>query len=209
MWLVTKVGFFSVVAHRDDPDLMLVRGRSDEDLAQLHAFAAERRIPLPDVLPTPTADYCCRLFVTRRDWETLAAALAAAIDYPNFKEAVHGDPERDTAYMQMWAVMRRFQRQKTDAAEDADLPAWSEPGGDYYQTAFHYMETTIDDWYDDEPDEDVVFAFLDELRDSGVTNMFGARPYLQDEFGFDKKEAGQWLTQWMQTYAGRHGLEES
>lgn len=30
--------------------------------------------------------------------------------------------------------------------------------------------------------------YLDELRESGVTNMFGAVPYLQEEFGVDKKE---------------------
>ena len=207
MWLVTTLGFFSVVAHRDDLDLVLVRGRSGEDLAQLRAFAAERQIPLPDVLATPTADYGCRLFVTRQDWEQLAAALAAGIDYPNFKEAVHGDAGRDAAYLQMWAAMRRFQAQKAGDVAETVRPAWSEPGGDYFQSAFDYMEEEVDDWYDEGPSEEVVFAYLDELRDSGVTNMFGARPYLQDEFGFDKKEAGQWLTQWMQTYAGRHGLE--
>ncbi len=37
-------------------------------------------------------------------------------------------------------------------------------------------------------DEGVVkdmHVFLDALRDSGVTNMFGAAPYLQKEFGLD------------------------
>ena len=28
--------------------------------------------------------------------------------------------------------------------------------------------------------------FLDELRESGDTNMFGAQPYIVDEFGIDK-----------------------
>ena len=41
------------------------------------------------------------------------------------------------------------------------------------------------------------FDFLDELRLSGETNMFGAAPYLQAEFGIDKKEAREILQNWM------------
>ena len=41
--------------------------------------------------------------------------------------------------------------------------------------------------------------YLDELRDSGVTNMFGAVPYLQEEFGLDKKEARDILLTWMKS----------
>ena len=41
------------------------------------------------------------------------------------------------------------------------------------------------------------FDFLDELRLSGETNMFGAAPYLQDEFGIDKREAREILQNWM------------
>ncbi len=40
-------------------------------------------------------------------------------------------------------------------------------------------------------------------------NVFGVRPYLQDEYGFGKQEAGDWLTRWMETCVGRHGLEAS
>lgn len=46
----------------------------------------------------------------------------------------------------------------------------------------------------DETMKDEVFQYLNELRDSAVTNMYGARPYLMQEFGFDKKEAAEWLT---------------
>jgi len=45
-----------------------------------------------------------------------------------------------------------------------------------------------------------VFTYLNELRDSGVTNMFGATPYLVDEFGFDKRNAANYLILWMQSY---------
>ncbi len=42
--------------------------------------------------------------------------------------------------------------------------------------------------------------YLDRLRESGETNMFGASPYLQNEFGLEKREAREILSQWMKTY---------
>ena len=42
--------------------------------------------------------------------------------------------------------------------------------------------------------------FLDDLRESGETNMFGAASYLQEEFGLDKKEARAVLSTWMQAF---------
>lgn len=45
-----------------------------------------------------------------------------------------------------------------------------------------------------------VKEFLDNLRESGVTNMFGAAPYIQEGFGVDKKDAKELLMQWMEEY---------
>lgn len=42
--------------------------------------------------------------------------------------------------------------------------------------------------------------FLDELRESGETNMFGATPYLMNEFGIDRKEAHEILSAWMKSF---------
>lgn len=53
-------------------------------------------------------------------------------------------------------------------------------------------------------DENEVFEFLDDLRDSGVTNMFGARPYIVEEFDIEPEEAGQLLSKWMKTFSERH-----
>ena len=46
--------------------------------------------------------------------------------------------------------------------------------------------------------------FLDDLRDSGATNMFGAAPYLVEEFGVTRHEAKDLLLTWMQTFAERN-----
>ena len=41
------------------------------------------------------------------------------------------------------------------------------------------------------------FEYLDKLRLSGKTNMFGAGAYLQEEFGLDRREARDILMTWM------------
>jgi len=44
-------------------------------------------------------------------------------------------------------------------------------------------------------------SYLDALRESGVTNMFGATPYLIGAFPeLDKKEASAILSEWMRTF---------
>ena len=44
------------------------------------------------------------------------------------------------------------------------------------------------------------WIYLENLRKSGVTNMFGATPYLMEEFNLDKKEATKILSDWMHNY---------
>jgi hypothetical protein len=46
------------------------------------------------------------------------------------------------------------------------------------------------------------FEFLDDLRESGVTNMFGAAPYLQEQFGASRQEAREMLLAWMKHKEG-------
>lgn len=48
-------------------------------------------------------------------------------------------------------------------------------------------------------------VFLDALRVTGVTNMFGAQPYIRDEFpGLTETQARTVLVHWMKTFAARH-----
>ena len=42
--------------------------------------------------------------------------------------------------------------------------------------------------------------FLDELRESGKTNMFGARPLLMDEFMMGSVQSQAVLSYWMKTF---------
>ena len=51
------------------------------------------------------------------------------------------------------------------------------------------MKTTNEYW-----------IYLEQLRRSGVTNMFGAVPYIMNEFGVSKAEASKILSDWMKNY---------
>ena len=44
------------------------------------------------------------------------------------------------------------------------------------------------------------FDYLVELRDSGVTNMWGAAPYLEREFNLTRNEAKDILLAWIKTF---------
>ena len=41
------------------------------------------------------------------------------------------------------------------------------------------------------------FRYLNRLRESGATNMYGAAPYLEMEFDMTRREARQVLIEWM------------
>ena len=41
------------------------------------------------------------------------------------------------------------------------------------------------------------FQFLNRLRESGETNMYGASPYVQCAFDLTKREASVILVEWM------------
>ncbi len=43
-------------------------------------------------------------------------------------------------------------------------------------------------------------VYLDELRESGVTNMYGAGTYLSRDFGVTRNESHEILGYWMETF---------
>lgn len=113
MWIVTTLGFFSVVKNTNRNGTVLVRARVREDLERLCASGlinAQAR----QIYDTPASDYPYRLIVPLEDWVDCAGKLAHRVDYPNFKsevERVQGYP-RAELYHRVWAALRglcRFQ----------------------------------------------------------------------------------------------------
>ena len=45
---------------------------------------------------------------------------------------------------------------------------------------------------------------LDDLRESGITNMYGAGAYLQEEFDLSRTDARTVLKYWMESFSERN-----
>ena len=58
------------------------------------------------------------------------------------------------------------------------------------------------------PQEKEVMEYLNLLRDSGITNMFGASIYIQTEFAIEKNEATRILSLWMNNFNEKAEYEE-
>jgi hypothetical protein len=52
--------------------------------------------------------------------------------------------------------------------------------------------------------EDEHLEYLDDLRESGATNMFGAAPWLKREFSLSPAEARAVLSYWIHTFSERN-----
>lgn len=100
MWIFLNDAFLSIVDKGGDGTTLLVRARRKEDIEHL--------FPDAEVSKTPANDYRFRARVNR---EKVAQAMGDAIrsiHYPNFKGSVK-ERTRHDAYMDVWAVMHRFQ----------------------------------------------------------------------------------------------------
>lgn len=107
MWLITAQGFYSVVAHRNDPEKLLVRARVREDLETLR-----EQIPDMRIFSDRQADYRWRAIVSRAEWVVALAQLAEEIDYANFKNAVRDSQgaDRSRLYARVWEALRGLQQ---------------------------------------------------------------------------------------------------
>ena len=100
MWVFTTDGFYSAVAHRSEPNTIIVRSRVREDAERL----ADRLLVEVEVQHTPQADYPWRLFVSRPVFARYLAEQVETMEYPNFKATI-SDPKRSAVYHGVWAEL--------------------------------------------------------------------------------------------------------
>ena len=115
MWIFTPQGMFSIVQHRQNPDVLLVRARCREDLQAFADSVLGAGNGTVKIKRTPQADYRWRCTVPRDVFIRWLYGQAMGIRYPNFKAAVHGEPDRDLAYTRCWHAMRDFQDNRVRA----------------------------------------------------------------------------------------------
>ena len=49
-------------------------------------------------------------------------------------------------------------------------------------------------------EEKEMFDYLNDLRDSGITNMYGASPYIEEQFEIEEPKARKVLSKWMNNF---------
>lgn len=63
------------------------------------------------------------------------------------------------------------------------------------------------DFIESEEELEEYLEYLDKLRESGVTNMYGAGSFIERAFDIPLKDAHKILTYWMHTFSERHPNE--
>lgn len=121
MYLITKYGWYSVVAAMNDhgrpnPEKIVIRARSVDHFKRLSAAGCPGLAGLvPDV--TPDRDYFCRIVVSKDTWFEISAFLSAQVTYTNVKEhlsRIHGAGSAfSKAVHQAWAAGWRTLKDRT------------------------------------------------------------------------------------------------
>jgi hypothetical protein len=100
MWLCTSSAFLSVVADRNNKNLLLVRARV--------AGHIETVFPKAEVFTNDGADYLYRALISRAEVGRAISAEVRGIDYDNFKRSVTNQALHD-CYLGFWSLMHKLQ----------------------------------------------------------------------------------------------------
>jgi hypothetical protein len=106
MWLITTVGFFSIVRKQGETDLT-VRARARTDLEAL----AKRYLPsLGQIIDGGGTDYPYRARVASKPFADAVARMVLDVDYANFKNTVAARQGQDRAhvYGDVWDDLRKL-----------------------------------------------------------------------------------------------------
>lgn len=104
MWLFTRYGFVSIVAHRTQPDALLVRSRAPGVIEHFWPEAVVQE------LPERKRDYRFRATLPRSQVARVMRDQIHSIDYPDFKSAIRDDDYHD-ATLRTWIIMKRYQQE--------------------------------------------------------------------------------------------------
>ncbi|MDZ5455278.1 NUDIX domain-containing protein [Azohydromonas lata] len=110
MWIITPLGFFSIVCKNGDEaaGTLTVRARVRSDLEALRETALPTLGP---IMGGQGTDYAWRASAPREQVQAALARLASDIDYANFKSevAARQGRRRSDLYQDVWSVLYRLQ----------------------------------------------------------------------------------------------------
>ena len=119
--------------------------------------------------------------INNTTWASLVNGMILVLQNPKASSESH---EAITAELQRMAKLADAYGKSIDAVPSTDM-ALSMRQTDYPETDEDYSD------------------FLLDLRNSGITNMNGAGPYLQAHFHITKVEANKVLINWMKSFENK------
>lgn len=123
MWLATQHGFFSIVAHREDKNVFLVRARVKNDLENVvrlfESLYTKRHLDDRRFLihEDALADYRFRMFITGRELYELMRLFVYRLDYPDFKSRIketEDQVDKIEIYSKTWSMFNEYQYEKLE-----------------------------------------------------------------------------------------------
>jgi hypothetical protein len=116
MWIATKIGFYSIVLRPEKEgakkNVYHVRARTGADIdAVISLLEPVLKRPIR-LFETPDVDYHWRIILKPEELAPALAALAATVDYPNFKDEIHASNSQDAkldAYSDLWSALYDLQ----------------------------------------------------------------------------------------------------
>lgn len=112
MWLITKIGFFSIVEKSEDrdTDTLTIRARVRSDLEALRSFY----IPtLGAIVEYAGSDYRYRARANKEDIGAAMVKIISDVKYSNFKDEIANrqGKVRAALYGEVWNVLYSMQSQ--------------------------------------------------------------------------------------------------
>lgn len=114
MWLLTKIGFYSITSkpshlNPDGPAVFNFRGRDKADLKRFAELVSPDLAKRPVVHEYAQSDYPYRIYLnSQEEMDAAMAKLAALIDYDNFKDTIKATPHQKAKlkpYEQLWCLL--------------------------------------------------------------------------------------------------------
>jgi hypothetical protein len=109
MWIITKIGFFSIVQKpwNKPDDTLTVRARARTDIENLRAYLPD----MSEIIASEDSDYRYRATADREAVMAAMSKLTADIDYDNFKNEVASlqGYARAAIYGEVWEVLYKLQ----------------------------------------------------------------------------------------------------
>lgn len=108
MWLFSETGFVSAVAHRDDKNKFIVRGRDKQSLEPLAKFARTK------IIEGGGTDYPFRVFVSKKKFTEWTLKQIENLEYTNYKSRMYTTrgPEFCDALHDVWSDMQQVSPKK-------------------------------------------------------------------------------------------------